>query len=159
VISANRWAEIRPAVKDLMGTRFELRLGDPSESEFDRKVAVNVPAGRPGRGMTPDRLPLLTALPRIDSPSHVADRGAGVQDAIGKITAAWRGQVAPAVRLLPELLPYEQLPQPQQQRNPHLIPIGVNEDGLAPVFLDFDNDSHFYAFAEGESGKTNLLRT
>jgi len=56
-------------------------------------------------------------------------------------------------------LPYEQMPAQQQQRNPHHIPIGVNEDGLAPVFLDFDNDSHFYAFAEGESGKTNLLRT
>ncbi|HEY0494109.1 MAG TPA: type VII secretion protein EccCa [Kutzneria sp.] len=159
VISANRWAEIRPAVKDLMGTRFELRLGDPSESEFDRKVAVNVPVGRPGRGLTPDRLHFLTALPRIDSSSNVGDVGAGVQDAIGKITAAWRGPIAPQVRLLPELLPYEQMPSQQQQRNPHLIPIGVNEDGLAPVFLDFDNDSHFFAFAEGESGKTNLLRT
>ncbi len=159
VISANRWAEIRPALKDLLGTRFELRLGDPSESEFDRKVAVNVPVGRPGRGLTPDKLHFLTALPRIDSSSNTGDVAAGVQDALAKINAAWRGPVAPVVRLLPELLPYEQLPVPQQQANPRLVPLGVNEDGLAPVFLDFDADSHFMAFAEGESGKTNLLRT
>ncbi|MBV9843522.1 MAG: type VII secretion protein EccCa [Kutzneria sp.] len=159
VISANRWAEIRPALKDLLGTRFELRLGDPSESEFDRKTAVNVPVGRPGRGLTPDKLHFLTALPRIDSSSNPADVSAGVQDAMTKISGGWRGPGAPIVRLLPELLPYEQLPVPQQQANPRLVPIGVNEDGLAPVFLDFDADSHFLAFAEGESGKTNLLRT
>jgi DNA segregation ATPase FtsK/SpoIIIE, S-DNA-T family len=40
-----------------------------------------------------------------------------------------------------------------------MIPIGVNEDELAPVYLDFDAEPHFLAFADGESGKTNLLRT
>src|SRR5690606_31278506 len=39
IISASRWPEIRPAVKDLIGTRLELRLGDPSDSEMDRRTA------------------------------------------------------------------------------------------------------------------------
>ena len=47
IVAANRWAEIRPAMKDMMTSRFELRLGDPSESEIDRRAAANVPAGSP----------------------------------------------------------------------------------------------------------------
>ncbi|MCP2165811.1 type VII secretion protein EccCa [Goodfellowiella coeruleoviolacea] len=161
IIAANRWAEIRPAVKDLLGTRFELRLGDPSESDIDRKVAVNVPQGRPGRGLTKEKLHFLTALPRIDASSDASNVAAGVQDLIHKVTGAWRGPVAPPVRLLPELLPFDQLVAASAQQYPQgtrLVPIGVNEDELAPVYLDFDAEPHFMAFADGESGKTNLLR-
>lgn len=50
LISAARWQEVRPAIKDSLGTRIELRLGDPLESEVDRKVAALVPANAPGRG-------------------------------------------------------------------------------------------------------------
>lgn len=158
MIAANRWADIRPAIKDMLGTRFELRLGDPSESDIDRRVAVNVPAGRPGRGLTRDKLHMLTALPRVDGSSDAEDVGAGVADAVAKIKAAWRGRPAPQVRLLPEEISYEDVLVIDKRRDSRLIPIGVNEDELAPVYLDFDQDPHFYAFADGESGKTNLLR-
>ncbi|HJP78851.1 MAG TPA: type VII secretion protein EccCa [Pseudonocardiaceae bacterium] len=158
IVSANRWAEIRPALKDLLGTRFELRLGDPTESDVDRRVAVNVPAGRPGRGITRDKLHFLVGLPRIDASTDAETVAAGIQDAAGKIRGAWRGQTAPKVRLLPDLLPYEQLPPLRQAPKKELIPIGVNEDELATVCLDFDAEPHFAIFADGESGKTNLLR-
>ncbi|GAA2809219.1 type VII secretion protein EccC [Saccharopolyspora taberi] len=184
-VSANRWAEIRPALKDLLGTRMELRLGDPSESEINRKVAVNVPGGRPGRGLHPSELHFLTALPRVDS-ENIGDRvGAeleaaeqerrparmgwelynedlaeGVNDLVNRVKSSWQGRPAPQVRLLPDLLPYEQLPTPDQhQQRPKLVPIGINEEGLNPVFLDFQAEPHFYAFGERESGKTALLRT
>ena len=52
VLSASRWAEIRPSLKDQLGTRIELRLGDPADSELDRKQARQVPVGRPGRGLS-----------------------------------------------------------------------------------------------------------
>ena len=104
IIAANRWAEIRPAVKDLMGTRFELRLGDPSESDIDRRTAVNVPAGRPGRGLSKDKLHFLVGLPRIDGSSNPEDVAQGVQDAMAKIKGGWRGRPAPKVRLLPDLM-------------------------------------------------------
>lgn len=162
IVAANRWAEIRPAMKDLLGTRFELRLGDPSESEIDRKVAVNVPAGRPGRGLTADRLHFLAGLPRIDTIQDPQTISAGVQDLAAKLNAAWRGKHAPAVRMLPDLMPYDQFMQQVQAQRPnrgHLVPVGVNEDELAPVYLDFDADPHFYTLADGESGKTNILRT
>ncbi|WP_156757899.1 type VII secretion protein EccCa [Actinokineospora pegani] len=164
VVAANRWAEIRPALKDLLGTRFELRLGDPSESDVDRRVAVNVPSGRPGRGLTRDKLHFLTGLPRIDGANvDKADRvetvAAGVQDAVAKINAGWRGRHAPKVRLLPEVLPYEDLIAQDTRKDSKLIPIGVDENDLAPVYLDFEAEPHFLAFSDGESGKTNLLRT
>jgi S-DNA-T family DNA segregation ATPase FtsK/SpoIIIE len=158
VVAANRWAEIRPALKDLMATRFELRLGDPSESDVDRRVAVNVPAGRPGRGITREKLHFLTGLPRVDASSDTESVGAGVQDAIAKIRGSWRGRTAPQVRLLPDLLPYDQMRVPARLPKKEMVPIGVNEDELATVFLDFDSEPHFVAFADGESGKTNLLR-
>ncbi|MGW5053251.1 type VII secretion protein EccCa [Actinokineospora sp. NPDC004072] len=159
VVAANRWAEIRPALKDLLGTRFELRLGDPSESDVDRRVAVNVPAGRPGRGLSRDKLHFLVGLPRVDGSSNAEDVAVGVQDAVAKIAGSWRGRTAPKVRLLPELLPYEDLLAMDNRRDTHMVPIGVDEEDLAPVYLDFDNEPHFMAFADGESGKTNLLRT
>jgi S-DNA-T family DNA segregation ATPase FtsK/SpoIIIE len=66
--------------------------------------------------------------------------------------------MAPKVRLLPEMVTYEDVLAQDTRRNSKLIPIGVNEDELAPVYLDFEADPHFYAFSDGESGKTNLLR-
>ncbi|HWE90217.1 MAG TPA: type VII secretion protein EccCa [Pseudonocardiaceae bacterium] len=159
VVTANRWAEIRPAVKDLMGSRFELRLGDPTESDVDRRAADNVPAGRPGRGITRDKLHFLTGIPRIDAIADAETAAVGIQDATTKIRSAWRGRSAPKVRLLPEVLPYADLVSnmtapPKKE----MVVIGVNEDELAPVFLDFDSEPHFVAFADGESGKTNMLR-
>jgi DNA segregation ATPase FtsK/SpoIIIE, S-DNA-T family len=155
LIGATRWAEVRPALKDLLGTRFELRLGDPGESDIDRRVAANVPPGRPGRGLSRDKLHFLVALPRIDAVANTQDAGAGAADAVARIRQAWTGRPAPRVRLLPDQIAYQQLPASQ----PHLIPIGINEAELATVYLDFTAEPHFLCFADGESGKTNLLRS
>ncbi|MBQ1071360.1 type VII secretion protein EccCb, partial [Micromonospora sp. D75] len=73
VITAVRWAEIRINMRDLLGTKLELRLGDPSESEIDRRAAQNVPVGAPGRGLTRDKLHFLTAISRIDGKRDIED--------------------------------------------------------------------------------------
>ena len=44
IITASRWMEVRANIKDLIGTRIELRLGDPTDSEVNRKAAENVTA-------------------------------------------------------------------------------------------------------------------
>ena len=63
LFSANRWMEIRANISDLIGTKLELRLGDPSDSQIDRHVADTVPKGAPGRGLSANKLHTLAALP------------------------------------------------------------------------------------------------
>jgi S-DNA-T family DNA segregation ATPase FtsK/SpoIIIE len=114
--------------------------------------------------MTQDKLHFLVWLPRIDSARfgecgvRADDVTDGIHDAVEQIAAGWRGRPAPSVRLLPDELPYDQLPAPTRALSARAIPLGVNENELAPVYLDFDADPHFVAFADSESGKTNLLR-
>lgn len=157
VLSIQRWMEMRPALKDLISNRLELRLGDPSESEFDRRVAVDVPEGSPGRGLSPHKLHFLSALPRIDSTTTVDDLVDGVSDLTTRVQRAWAGPVAPPVRLLPKELAYAELPPIDMSAS--ALPIGVDEDTLAPVVVDFDSEPHFIVIGDVESGKSNLLRT
>ncbi len=156
ILTAARWMEVRPALKDLISTRLELRLGDPSESDIDRRAAVNVPERTPGRGLSPDKMHLLMALPRIDGRSSTDDLADGVGDLVKRVGAAWTGPRAPAVRLLPLSYPYPSLPAPPEDRA--AIPFGIDEATLSPVWLDFDAEPHFVAFGDVESGKSNLLR-
>ncbi|TDU03893.1 S-DNA-T family DNA segregation ATPase FtsK/SpoIIIE [Streptomyces sp. 846.5] len=157
VVGASRYGEIRPALKDLLQTRIELKLGDPMESEIDRRVAQNVPAGAPGRGLTADKLHFLSGLPRIDGSSGIDDLADGMAAFVQAVNSSWTGPRAPQVRMLPEVLPADRLPKgfehPEQG-----IAIGIDENSLAPVFLNFDSDSHFIVFGDGETGKTALLR-
>jgi S-DNA-T family DNA segregation ATPase FtsK/SpoIIIE len=144
-VSATRWSEFRPALKDLLGSRVELRLGEPAESEVDRRLAATVPA-RPGHALAPDGAPAVLAAPRL---------GAGATDPVSLIAAiarAWPGPGLPPVRLLPELLPHDQLPTGGPG-----IAIGVDEE-LAPVVVDLAAEPHLICFADAESGKTGLLR-
>jgi S-DNA-T family DNA segregation ATPase FtsK/SpoIIIE len=157
VVSVVRWAELRPALRDLLGTRFELRLGDPAESDVDRRVAVNVPTGSPGRGLAPQKLHFLSALPRLDGHASSEDLGAGVADLVRRVAAAWEGAVAPPVRLLPTLYTADRLPSPDVG-DTRGVPVGISESELAPVFLDFEADPHFIVFGDASSGKTSFLR-
>ncbi|WP_238006618.1 type VII secretion protein EccCa [Dactylosporangium sp. AC04546] len=158
VIAANRWAELRSNLRDLMGTRIELRLGDPAESEIDRRAAQNVPAGTPGRGLTGDKLHFLTALPRIEGGEGVEDLAAGAADLVRQVREAWPFQPAPPVRLLPKVLQVTELAKLVAQRPQAGVPIGINETHLAPVHLDFSTEPHLIVLGDAESGKTALLR-
>ena len=61
IAATNKWSEFRPGIRDLLGTKFELRLGDPYNSEMGRALAMNVPRTLsrprpdPGRPALPDR--------------------------------------------------------------------------------------------------------
>ncbi|MGW0122713.1 type VII secretion protein EccCa [Streptomyces sp. NPDC003327] len=157
VITASRYMEVRAALKDQILGRLELRLGDVMDSEFDRKVAANVPTGVPGRGQVPEKLHFMGALPRIDGSSSAGDLSEGTAAFVGAVKAAWKGAPAPAVRLLPRRLPAEQLPKGFEYPQ-HGIAIGIDETNLEPVFVDFETDPFFLVLGESESGKTALLR-
>ncbi len=156
VAATNKWSEFRMGIRDLFGSRLELRLGDPYESEFNRKMAANVPEGRPGRGITREGLHFLAALPRVDGRSSADDLSDGVQNLVETMASAWRGPTAPKVRMLPAELALSSLPPLQETGR--RIPIGIDEDTLGPVLLDFETDPHFVVFGDNECGKSNLLR-
>ncbi|WP_164480968.1 type VII secretion protein EccCa [Mycolicibacterium nivoides] len=160
-ITASRWMEIRPAVKDMLGTRVELRLGDPIDSEVARRSAELVPIGRPGRGINSERLHILIALPRLDSSSGVEDLPAGVAGAVEAVRAHYQDREAPKVRMLPHDVNRDDVVRVARdagQLSKARIAIGINEEELAPVILDFDSQPHLVAFADTECGKTGLLR-
>lgn len=92
VLSIQRWMELRPAMRDLIGTRLELRLGDPSGSDFDRRVANDVPASSPGRGLIAEKLHFLSALPRIDATPTIDDLSDGVGPLVDRVKRNWNGR-------------------------------------------------------------------
>lgn len=157
VITASRNMEVRASLKDQLLNRLELRLGDTMDSEFDRKVAANVPAGVPGRGQMPEKLHFMGAQPRIDTghdPDGMTDATTEMVRAVG---SAWSGPPAPRVRLLPRKLRADELPKGFEYPQ-HGIAIGIDENNLEPVFVDFETDPFFVIFGESESGKTSLIR-
>ena len=161
VVGAARWADFRSAMRDVFGTRLELRLGDPTDSEIDRKVAALVPTARPGRGLEQGRQHFLGALPRTDGITDPATLGDGVDDLVKRVAAAWRGPVGPKLRLLPERIDLDTVRTHAASAGlpERLLLLGVNEKELAPVGLDADHEPHLLVFGDGRSGKSALLRT
>ncbi len=153
VLTASRWAEIRPALKDLMGTRFELRLGDPAESEVDRRRATEVPDRSPGRGLTREGFHFLSA-----TPGPVTTPGSLVR-AVADRRARWPGPGAPPVRMLPVLIAADTVLRQAVGHPPGTVPLGVGESALQVVTTDFDADPHLIVWGDSGSGRTSFLRT
>ncbi|MGW0702469.1 type VII secretion protein EccCa [Streptomyces sp. NPDC002867] len=157
ILTASRSMEVRSNLKDQLMNRLELRLGDTMDSEVDRKAAANVPAGVPGRGLTPEGMHFMAAVPRIDGISSDSDLSEATAAMAQEVTRHWTAAPAPAVRLLPRELQAQNLPAgyAEPQRG---VAFAIDENALEPVFVNFDRDPFFLIFGESESGKSNLLR-
>ncbi|MCP9275477.1 type VII secretion protein EccCa [Mycolicibacterium arenosum] len=154
VIAAARWAEIRPALKDRIGTRVELRLGDPADSEMDRRAArllVDRPAGH---GVTRDGLEAVIALPRLDGVGSAA----GLEDAWRAAADTLRRRYPGAATAEVELLPAQVLLESVATRCPDAVVLGLDVE-LSPVVLDFATAPHALIVGDSRSGKTAALRT
>jgi S-DNA-T family DNA segregation ATPase FtsK/SpoIIIE len=143
VLSASRWAEIRPSLKDQLGTRIELRLGDPADSELGRKQAHQVPAGRPGRGLSREGLHMQIALPSGGGEFPHRDDESG----------------APEIPLLPERVDYDTVVRRAGDVIGTGILLGIEERRLLPVAIDFERETHLMILGDNECGKTATLRT
>ena len=157
VSSATRWMDFRTAIRDVLGTRYEMRLGDVMDSEIDRKVAANVPLDRPGRGVMQAKYHFLAALPRIDGDGRALTLGSGVLDLVRRVNASWAGPAGPKLRLLPGLVRLDEVRAlaPEATR----VLLGISERALEPIGLDVARDPHLLVFGDGQSGKSGLLRT
>lgn len=157
VLTAARYLEVRAALKDQLTGRLELRLGDVSDSELDRRTAAQVPAGVPGRGQVAEGLHFMAALPCTGRPEDAACLADHTAALVERVRADWAGPPAPPVRLLPAVLPAGELPKGDEFPG-RGVAIGIAESDLEPVFVDFDADPFLLVFGDGESGKTALLR-
>ncbi|WP_031138381.1 MULTISPECIES: type VII secretion protein EccCa [Streptomyces] len=157
ILTASRSMEVRANLKDHLMNRLELRLGDTMDSELDRKVAANVPAGVPGRGQAPQKLHFMAAVPRIDGLTSDTDLADATAALATEVSRHWQAPGAPEVRLLPREFPADQLP-PGDRFPRRGVAFALDEDNLEPVFVDFEQDPFFLVFGESESGKSNLLR-
>jgi S-DNA-T family DNA segregation ATPase FtsK/SpoIIIE len=159
VLSASRWAEIRPALKDQIGSRIELRLGDPADSELDRRRAQQVPEGKPGRGLSHDGLHMVIALPRMDG----VDSNSGLAEAGTRVGEMLRhrhpGCAAPPVPLLPPHVDHDIVVERASDRLDGSVLIGLEEHQLRPVAIDFAQHRHLLILGDSECGKTAALRT
>lgn len=135
IATAHRWSDLRGSVRDLFGSRLELRLGDAYESLVDRAHASAVPHGRPGRGLTSDGEHFLAA---------VAD-----DDVLTQVRERWRGQEARRLRDLPEHVRLGDLAERPVAR------LGVDDDNRV-VTLDAQ---HVVISGAPGSGRTAALRT
>lgn len=160
ITSTARWGDFRAAMRDVFGTRFELRLGDPTDSDIDRKIAELVPVGRPGRGLVPAKLHFMGALPRIDGKPSSDSVGPGVDDLVERVSAAWAGQRGPKLRLLPERIDLTRVRELADiKESDRRVLFAVDERDLAPVALDIDREPHLLVFGDSRSGKSALLRS
>ncbi len=139
VLSASRWAEIRPSLKDQIGTRVELRLGDPADSEVDRRQAVHVPRDRPGRGLSVDGQHMLIATPLDELPRSE--------------------RVAPPIPVLPTHIDHDSVVERAGAELGTRILLGVEERRLQPVVIDFAQHPHLLILGDNECGKSAALRT
>lgn len=138
ILTANRWAELRPMLKDHLGTRIELRLGDPAESEMDRRRAHLLATCPAGRGLTRDGKEFVVARPHIE----------------GTRTDQ---EPAPQIELLPQRVDYAELPA-TAERPPRYV-IGMAEEDLQPFALDMGADPYLILLGDTGCGKTSALRT
>ncbi|MFI5509365.1 type VII secretion protein EccCb [Mycobacterium sp. NPDC051804] len=151
VITASRWAELRPALKDQIATRIELRLGDPAESEMDRRRARDLSGRPPGRGIAPNRREFAIALPRWDGIATADRLAEAITVDTQRLRERWTPSAAPAIQLLPTQIQRADLAADG-------LLLGIGERELTSVQIDFAEQSHLLVLGEAGCGKTATLR-
>jgi S-DNA-T family DNA segregation ATPase FtsK/SpoIIIE len=171
VLTANRWGEIRPALRDNITGRLELRLNEPSESEISRPMAKQLAGAVPGRGVVAPGHIFHAVLPRVDGQSTTDNLSKAQQDVVRALAASWPGEPAPELRVLPEMITLPELDKAcveflgtdleagTDQLPATAVPIGLRELDLEPQVLDLGADGpHFLVLGDSGSGKTDFLR-
>lgn len=155
VVTLSRWNELRMNLQNLVGTRLELKLNDPADSQIARKLSTTLRADEPGRVLTDEKLFAQIALPLLEEADD--DIGAALERIARESAARWQGPEAAPIRLLPEVLEPAELPDALDE--PDAIPFGIRQDTMQPVALDLaTGDPHLLVFGDSRCGKTTTLR-
>ena len=156
VVTLSRWNELRLNLQGLVGTRLELKLNDPADSQIARKLSSTLRSDEPGRVLTDDKLFAQIALPLLEEVDD-ADIGEALERIARGTAARWGGPGAAPIRLLPEDLAPQSLPDALDE--PDAIPVGLRQDTMSPVLLDLAaRDPHLLVLGDSRCGKTTALR-
>lgn len=142
VLTAHRWLDLRARQRELFGNRIELRLGDPIESELDRRAAALVPRGVPGRGLSGTADPLYVA--RSDAAALVR-----------RVEQAWAG---PRARGLAELPPVLTIGNLSSDLTGQGLCVAVERSEGRAVILP-DEAPFCLVIGDPGSGRTSVLRS
>jgi S-DNA-T family DNA segregation ATPase FtsK/SpoIIIE len=158
VTSMMRWNDVRMQNQALFGSTLELRLNDPSDSNIDRRLQEVLRKAGPGRMLVPgSKLFVQLALPRVDGVANDDNLSDVLEAQAVSSRSTWQGPTAPKIRILPLQLP--RIEVADEVRQPGVVPIGVDEQALAPVYLDLaGRDSNLVVFGDSGSGKTNAVK-
>jgi S-DNA-T family DNA segregation ATPase FtsK/SpoIIIE len=164
IVSANRWLDVRPQLLDALGSRLELRLGDPVDSGVSRAAAAALPADHPGRGLTRSGHVFQAALATFAPDPGTGDR-AGLAEAVDRARQAAGGRHAPSITTLPDRILVSEVPGLARAAGSTLpervggFLLGVTEFRCRPLSLDLlASGFHLVVAGDGGSGKTTLLR-
>ena len=156
VVTLSRWSELRLNLQGLVGTRLELKINDPADSQIARKLSATLRADEPGRVLTDEKLFAQIALPLLEEVDD-ADVGEALERIARESAARWGGPGAAPIRLLPEDLAPADLPDALDE--PDDIPFGLRQDSMQPVALDLViRDPHLLVLGDTRCGKTTVLR-
>lgn len=171
VVTADRESELRPPVRSGFGSRIELRLAAVEDAKLVRsRFAKDVPV-KPGRGMVAVNYVRLDSDPQAGLHTLVARPALGstpdnvfecdsVVAAVGRLTSAQ----APPVRRLPARFGVEQVRELASRDTRQGVGAGgiawaISELDLAPVYLNFAENSHLMVTGRRECGRTTTLAT
>lgn len=171
VVTADRESELRPPVRSGFGSRIELRLAAVEDAKLVRsRFAKDVPV-KPGRGMVAVNyvrldsdpqagLHTLVARPALGSTPDNVFECDGVVAAVSRLTSAQ----APPVRRLPARFGVEQVRELASRDTRQGVGAGgiawaISELDLAPVYLNFAENSHLMVTGRRECGRTTTLAT
>ena len=133
VLTTQRWNAVRANVRDLIGTRIEMRLTEPMDSLIDRKAQERLDAV-PGRALTPDGKVMQIALTTAEDVAYIASQVAAQPP-------------VPRLRVLPEVVDAHSLIDGAR------VPLGVGGPDLAPLY----STGHVLAIGAGGAGKSTFI--
>lgn len=156
VVSADRWGDIRPALRDRIPARIQLRPIEPGDSLFDMR-ATRAMSNTPGRALVAGAVQVQIALPRVDGRDELPGAETAFEELV--IRQARRGAEAPPIRLLPESVTLDTLDW-ERWRRERTVPIGISDADLEPVALDLlsRDVQHLVVCGDTRCGKTSFLR-
>jgi type VII secretion protein EccCb len=159
IISTPRWTELKSRIRDYLGTKVELRLGDVNETQIDR-ITREIPANRPGRGISMEKHHLMMGVPRLDGVHSALEIVPAISAAVEHIASLHTDQ-APLVRVLPDRIYLRDLeptsPGPEADyRTRWTVPFGVRESDLSVAYSPMHTSPHLIIFGAPKSGKTTI---